>query len=1089
MNNFKNIQKKLHQFITKFYINELIKGVILFFAIGLLYFIFTLFIEYFLWLNPFYRTILFCLFILVESSLLIFYILIPIFKILGFKKGITQFEASKIIGKHFPNVEDKLLNILQLNANNNSSELIEASIHQKSKQLQPIPFVRAVDFKKNKKYLKYLLIPFLVWFLVFITGNISIFNESFSRVVHYNKAYEPPAPFYFKILNKNLQVIEGQDIIIKIETIGSVFPEDAKINFLNENYYLIDKGFGNFEYKFTNVKENIVFELLSNSVVSKQYEINTIKTPVITNLKMRLQYPSYIGKQNEIINNTGNAIVPQGTIINWDIKAHQTDTVNFKSFNNAVQKFNKVSNSTFVLSKKINNSVDYKISTSNKNLTNHESLNFSIEVITDEYPKIIVKSDIDSITHGPAQFIGQISDDYNVNKLQLVYYNKQKPKEFKTLQIPISSAAFVDFYYVFPTNISIEEGVNYEMFFEVYDNDAVNGSKKSKSKVFSYYNKTNNELKEELLKEQNETIESISKNIQKSKKETLEIEKFNNELQKKSSTNWNDSKKLQDFVKRQEAYEKLFQEKTDELEQNLNDQPEIKSLSDKKEELEKRIQEAKALTKKDKILEELKELSKKLNEENLVDKLKELTKKNKQKEQSLERILELTKRFYVEQKMNQLKDNLKVLGEEQEKLSNKIDKENTAAEQEKINSEFNKIKNDFKELENDNKKLNRPINIPIDLDEQNKIDNDLKNALDNLNESKKEIAKKSQKLASKKMKKMSESMEKSMSDSEGESIDENIDELRKIVENLIEFSFKQENLMNDFSNSSNDHPEFPAHLKQQHVLKEYFSHIDDSLYVLSLRLVKMGSSIQKEVSDAHYYIDNSLENFADNKIDEGISDQQFVITAANNLANSLSNILESLMNASLSFGKGKGNSQEFSLPDIIQKQGKLSDKIKEGNKKGKKPNSNSPGNNGEHGEQMNSDLYEIYKQQVVLKEALNKILNNQKANSFKDGLNDVIKKMEELENEILNKGLNESVLNKMEQLKHQLLKLDVAKLEQGEDEKRKSNTNIIDYNKRNINKIKLQNQYFNYNEILNRQSLPLRTIYKKKVQEYFNTED
>ena len=130
MNNLENIQVKLHQFIRKFYINELIKGLLLFFTIGLLYFIFTLLIEHFLWLKPVARTLLFWLFIIVECTLLIFYILIPIFKIGGFKNGISEFEASDIIGKYFPEVSDKLLNMLQLKQIQQNSELIEASIEQ-----------------------------------------------------------------------------------------------------------------------------------------------------------------------------------------------------------------------------------------------------------------------------------------------------------------------------------------------------------------------------------------------------------------------------------------------------------------------------------------------------------------------------------------------------------------------------------------------------------------------------------------------------------------------------------------------------------------------------------------------------------------------------------------------------------------------------------------------------------------------------------------------------------------------------------------------------------------------------------------------
>ncbi|MFT4699222.1 MAG: hypothetical protein ACI9SJ_002388, partial [Flavobacteriaceae bacterium] len=42
MSSFNIIQQKLEQFIKKYYTNELIKGIILFLAIGLLYFLITL---------------------------------------------------------------------------------------------------------------------------------------------------------------------------------------------------------------------------------------------------------------------------------------------------------------------------------------------------------------------------------------------------------------------------------------------------------------------------------------------------------------------------------------------------------------------------------------------------------------------------------------------------------------------------------------------------------------------------------------------------------------------------------------------------------------------------------------------------------------------------------------------------------------------------------------------------------------------------------------------------------------------------------------------------------------------------------------
>ena len=70
-------------------------------------------------------------------------------------------------------------------------------------------------------------------------------------------------------------------------------------------------------------------------------------------------------------------------------------------------------------------------------------------------------------------------------------------------------------------------------------------------------------------------------------------------------------------------------------------------------------------------------------------------------------------------------------------------------------------------------------------------------------------------------------------------------------------------------------------------------------------------------------------------------------------------------------------------------------------------------------------------------------------------------------------------------LQHQLLKLENATFQQGEDQKRKSKTNQKQFN--NTSKIRLNNakQYFNTTEILNRQALPLQQVYKKKVQDVF----
>ncbi len=1106
MTHFKNIQSKLQQFIKKYYTNELIKGSILFTAFGLLYFIFTLFIEYFLWLTPGWRSVLFFLFIAVELGLLIRFIAFPLFKLFGLQKGIGLEQASKIIGNHFPEVDDKLLNVLQLNQSNDKSELFLASIEQKSAQLQPIPFKSAISFTTNKKYLKYLAIPLLIWVFTLISGNNSIFKESLNRVVHYQTAYEPPAPFAFKILNQSLSSIEGKPFEVQIEAIGSLIPDNAQIYFNNENYFLKDAGSGRFSYTFDNLNESLDFYVEANGVQSKDYQINVIKTPSVTGFKMNLNYPNYTQKRNEQIENTGNAIVPEGTYVTWNINAEQTDSIHFKSSSEG--SFSNNESGLFSFSKKIRNTTNYQITTSNSNLKNYEKLNYSIQVIKDEFPKITVKSDIDSVSRGPVQFAGQLSDDYSISKLNLVYYDINDKENLKKHQIEVNKSSFEEFFYLLipQGELELSPGNDYELYFEVFDNDAVNGNKSAKSQVFSFHNKTKQELSDDLLKEQKESLDNLDKNAKNAEQLNKDFEEFTDKLKKKSELEWNDKKEFDQFIKRQEQYQEMFKKQTDKLNDNLEELNENdETIRLKKEELQKRIEETKELQKKEKLLEELKKMAEKLDKEGLIEKLDKFTEQKKQEKRSLERLLEITKRFYTEKKAADIAKKLDTLSKKQRRLS---DSENNDAEkQKKLNEEFKEIQKNLDELRNQNQKLRQPMDFFDSMEDEMVIDELQKKATDNLeqqesnqqkeensteqNQKAKKAAKLYQKSAAKKMKQMSQSMQQSMAAMEGEMMQENIEELRAILENLVTFSVDQEQLMVSLEGVDAAHPAFPKKLKKQQILKEHFEHIDDSLYTLSLRQRRLTSKIQKDITDAHYNIDKSLENIAENRMRQGISNQQYTMTAANNLADMLSDMLNSMMNPNM--GKGKGKGEDFQLPDIMKKQSEMTQQMKDGIKKGEKEGQNEgdkkgkQGNGGESKEQMSGEQYQIYQEQQALRQALEQLMEKEGKN--RSNGNKAIEKMKELEQQLLDKGFTNEVLQNMLQLEHELLKLEDARLKQGKDNKREGNTNKQTFQQRKIQELLLKKEFFNLNEILNREPLPLRNNYKKKVQEYFQDKE
>jgi hypothetical protein len=74
----------------------------------------------------------------------------------------------------------------------------------------------------------------------------------------------------------------------------------------------------------------------------------------------------------------------------------------------------------------------------------------------------------------------------------------------------------------------------------------------------------------------------------------------------------------------------------------------------------------------------------------------------------------------------------------------------------------------------------------------------------------------------------------------------------------------------------------------------------------------------------------------------------------------------------------------------------------------------------------------------------------------------------------------------MQELEYQLLNVDKAAFEQGEDKKRKSNPSSSSYEKKQLKELQFKKQFYNQMEILNRQSLPLQQDFEKKVQKYFS---
>ena len=131
----------------------MIKGVLYTLALLLSLFLVMALLEHFGYFGTTVRAILFWCYLLFGIGIVAYYVAVPLGKIFRLGKVISYQDAAKIICRHFPDVQDKLLNLLQLQEQGESvhDDLLESAIAQKTLLLKPVPFLQAIDLKANTK--------------------------------------------------------------------------------------------------------------------------------------------------------------------------------------------------------------------------------------------------------------------------------------------------------------------------------------------------------------------------------------------------------------------------------------------------------------------------------------------------------------------------------------------------------------------------------------------------------------------------------------------------------------------------------------------------------------------------------------------------------------------------------------------------------------------------------------------------------------------------------------------------------------------------------------------------------------------------
>ena len=1102
--NYDIIIKKLDAFIDKYYKNLIIKGSIWLLAFSLSLFVLIAITEYFVNFNSSVRKIMFFSYLAIVLIWISYAIIWPFLALIRIRRRVSHQSAAQNVGNHFPEVGDQLSNILQLkdltNISDKQRKLIEAGIDQKALKLEPIPVLKAINFKGNLKYFRYVLIPVFVIFVTWIIRPQFV-EEPTKRLIEYNQEFEKVWPFSIEILNPSLNAFQKEDFNLRIKINGTEWPEKLFLHF-DQNRYLFKKLSGNlYHFNIKNLRKSINFYITDGGDFSTAtYVLEVYPKAVFNAFEVKIKPPEYTQLPVKNIKNISDLSIAEGSILNYHIKTAHGTSADWHN-NESLQSMN-IKDNELLLVDTIQKSQFHQLFISNEYLNHSDSLKWSIQMIKDEFPDIQVESVKDFNDVMLFYYSGMINDDYGFSRLSM---NIEMGDSNMSIPIKINKRTRPQsfYHYLDLRDINLERGAQIEYYFEVFDNDAWNGPKSAKSQLDFFRLKSKDELKEERNQESDSLKSEMRENLEQWKDIQDRIKEFKKELLQKDIMSWEDRKKMEKLLKEQEELQKKiedFNQQNEKLKEKNKNLEQNQRILDKQEQLQDLFEQIMDEETKQK-MEELRKMLEEMNKENSNELLEQMEMTSEELEDQLDRNLELFKQLEFEMRMEESLEELKKLAEEQKDLAKetedtkKKDSESLEQKQDSINKAFDELQKELKELDSLNKSMQEPNPMDMKKQEQEEIDQMQENAQEELQQQNMQNAAEEQQKAGEKMEEMAMEMQDQMEQNSMQQMGEDMDNLRQILDQLIQLSFTQESLLDQLLPMQVMDPLYNDLVRDQFSMEQKIKPVRDSLQSLAMRQPMIQPFILKEFNKIDYRFQSTIDFLTENKKPEALREQQFIMASINQLALMLDEALKNMQMMMNNMMQGKSGSKSQSCPKPgMGKPGKnsmkqlqkqlneqmkaLQKQMKEGKQKGKQ---------GNKGKSMSEKLARMAAEQARIRRIMEEYRNSvmDETGSKPVNLDQMLREMEQTEKDLVNKMISEETLKRQQNIMTRLLKSEKAERER---EKKKERESKLGKNVKRGN----PNEFLKYKEIKEKDVNLMKTIpldfnpyYKKKVDKYF----
>jgi hypothetical protein len=631
------------------------------------------------------------------------------------------------IGQEFPVIHDRLINAIQVfrlqnqEENRASPNLAQSAIEHVYEITEQLDFNAAVSQK-----------IFRVSFRLFVSVILSalclsiLFHSAFLpalfRWCHPNCFFERPVPYSLRFKPGSLCVIEGDSLLLTVEGEERMPSEITLV--LNDGGSRETKKIQlhrPFRYRIATIRNSFKYSYSFEHYQSKTFTIEVHKRPELISLHIVVHPPAYTGLTTRIYEkNVGHIEGLKTSRVEIRIKSDKRNT----KVNMVFQSGKRIG----LISKGLEASGHFFIDRDDLywieiqdqlGVLNDHPVRYIVRMLRDLMPTAIILSPASSSELDQSMTIPLVlkgDDDFGIQKAQLGYCVESPPSEagsahdtaYFELHLPKPSSSHLLLSHpwrIEPLNLLPEDIVHY--FFEVEDNDALNGSKHGRSAIQSFRFPSILEIVQKFETEQNQQIQTLDSVMAENQEALKDLDQLSEDLKTARTVPWERKKELlngvENLKKDQEKLQNLS-DRYDLMAEKIreNDQVGIETLK-KYEELQKLIKDL-ASPEINALMTKMLDALNQADPETLKEATEEMKISQEDVLEALDRTIALFKGLQAEQKVEQLINQLSEMMKKQIEITSGLnknsiqDRQSEARKEQKLDRESEDFQKEAGEL-------------------------------------------------------------------------------------------------------------------------------------------------------------------------------------------------------------------------------------------------------------------------------------------------------------------------------------------------------------------------------------------------------